>query len=208
MGNRRTAILLNYMAHTRAALDKAKPVTGPVAGARTYIREAIVGPAVAGLFLAGSRTGTPLMRSHENPWMVGQTIRTVVSDVRVGDLLFNGTPGEGFPAIRTGVATAVGEGTATGPRMVIQLGLANDQLGYLIAPVTYVPTIAAEAAVNDNIIFNVSPTIGDHVMCAGIRLTASVGFTPALTPACAPYDAIDLPGDVAASAPVGGVSLP
>jgi hypothetical protein len=208
MGDRRTAILLNYMAHTRAALDAAKPVTGPVAGARTYIREAIVGPAVAGLFLAGSRTGTPLMRSHDNPWMVGQTIRTVVSDLRVGDLLFNGTPGEGFPAIRSGVATAVGEGTKAGPRMVIQLGLANDQLGYLIAPVQYVPPIAAEAAVNDNIIFNVSPTIGDHVMCAGIRLAGSVGFAPALTPQCAPYDAIDLPGDAAASVPVGGVSLP
>jgi hypothetical protein len=208
MGDRRKAILLNYLAHTRAALDAAKPVTGPVAGARTYIREAIVGPAVTGLFLAGSRTGTPLMRSHENPWMVGQTIRTVVSDLRVGNLLFNGTPGEGFPAIRSGVATAVGEGTATGPRMVIQLGLANDQLGYLIAPVHYVAPIAAEAAVNDNIIFNVSPTIGDHVMCAGIRLAGSVGFTPALTPQCAAYDAVDLPGDVAASVPAGGISLP
>ena len=208
MGDRRKAILLNYMAHTRAALDAAKPVTGPVAGARTYIREPIVGPAVAGLFLAGSRTGTPLMRSHDNPWMVGQTIRTVVSDLRVGDLLFNGTPGEGFPAIRSGVAIAVGEGTPSGPRMVIQLGLANDQLGYLIAPVYYVPPIAAEAAVNDNIIFNVSPTIGDHVMCTGIRLAGSVGFTPALTPQCAPYDAVDLPGDVAASVPAGGVTLP
>lgn len=211
MGDRRTAILLNYMAHTRAALGDAKPVTGPVAGARTYIREAIVGPAVAGLFLAGSHTGTPLMRSHENPWMVGQTIRTVVSDLRVGNLLFNGTPGEGFPAIRSGVATAVGEGTPGGPRMVIQLGLANDQLGYLIAPVQYVPTIAAEAAVNDNIIFNVSPTIGDHVMCAGIRLAGAVGYTPGLTQftaLCAPYDAMDLPGDAAASVPVGGVTLP
>jgi hypothetical protein len=208
MGDRRKAILLNYLAHTRAALDAAKPVTGPVAGARAYIREAIVGPAVAGLFLAGSRTGTPLMRSHDNPWMVGQTIRTVVSDLRVGNLLFNGTPGEGFPAIRSGVATAVGEGTAGGPRMVIQLGLANDQLGYLIAPVHYVVPIAAEAAVNDNIIFNVSPTIGDHVMCTGIRLAGEVGFAPALTPQCAPYDAVDLPGDVGASVPVGGVSLP
>jgi hypothetical protein len=208
MGDRRKAILLNYLAHTRAALDAAKPVTGPVAGARAYIREAIVGPAVAGLFLAGSRTGTPLMRSHDNPWMVGQTIRTVVSDLRVGNLLFNGTPGEGFPAIRSGVATAVGEGTAGGPRMVIQLGLANDQLGYLIAPVHYVVPIAVEAAVNDNIIFNVSPTIGDHVMCTGIRLAGEVGFAPALTPQCAPYDAVDLPGDVGASVPVGGVSLP
>jgi hypothetical protein len=208
MDDRRKAILLNYMAHVRDALDHSAPVTGPVGGARGYIREAVTGPFVNGLFLAGNHTGTPLMRSHETPWMVGQTVRTVVSDIRIGTLLFNATPGEGFPAIRSGVATAVGEGTATGPRMVIQLGLANDQLGYLIAPAAYVPPIAAEAAVNDNIIFNVSPTIGDHVMCAGIRLAAGVGFAPALTPQCAPYDAEDAPGDPLGTVPVPGITLP
>jgi hypothetical protein len=208
MGDRRRAILLNYLAHTRDALAHAVPVTGPVAGARTYVREPVVGPAVTGLFLAGSHTGTTLLRSHDSPWMVGPTVRTVVSDIRVGNLLFNGTPGEGFPAIRSGVATAVGEGAPGGPRMVIQLGLANDQLGYLIAPASYVAPIAAEAAVNDNIIFNVSPTIGDHVMCANIRLAGSVGFPPALTPQCAPYDAMDVAGDPVAAVPVGGVTLP
>ena len=35
------------------------------------------------------------------------------------------------------------------------LGLANDQLGYLISPAAYVPIIAAQVPVNDNIIFNV-----------------------------------------------------
>jgi hypothetical protein len=92
--------------------------------------------------------------------------------------------------------------------MVLQLGLANDQLGYLIAPATYVPVIAAEAAVNDNIIFNVSATIGDHVMCAGIRMAGAVGFAPALTPQCVPYDAQDAAGDPLAAVPVGGVTLP
>jgi hypothetical protein len=93
-------------------------------------------------------------------------------------------------------------------REVIQLGLANDQLGYLIAPARYVPVIAAEAPVNDNIIFNVSPTIGDHVMCADIRLAWDVGFYAETPPECAGYDVADYSGDPVANVPLGGVRLP
>ena len=81
-----------------------------------------------------------------------------------------------------------------GTQEVIQLGLANDQLGYLIAPVSYVPVIAAEVPVNDNIIFNVSPTIGDHVMCSDIGLALKIGFTGGEPMTCAPYDAADAAG--------------
>ncbi|MDQ1704059.1 MAG: hypothetical protein QOF18_425, partial [Frankiaceae bacterium] len=208
--DRYAAIVANYTAHVHDALDHAKLVTGPVRAAQGYIREAVMGPFVNALFIAGSRAGTPLMRSHESPWMVAQTVRTVVADVRVGSLLFNATPGEGFPAIRQGVADAV-----DGPGMVIQLGLANDQLGYLIAPLSYVPVIAGEAAVNDNILFNVSPTIGDHVMCADIALAhLLVGSDWTVTdPAgCAGYDAVDTgqaaAGDPVSQLPVGGLTPP
>jgi hypothetical protein len=203
------AITTNYTFHAQDALAHAAPVTGPVQAAQAFIHEGVIGPFVTGLFLLGSHTGTPLMRSKDSPWMAAQTIRTVVADVRVGNLLFDATPGEGFPAIRSGVESAV-----SGPKMVIQLGLANDQLGYLIAPVNYVPVIAAEAAVNDNILFNVSPTIGDHVMCADITLAHSLGSDWTVTdPAtCAPYDAVDTAqaaaGDPLSQSPVGGVSVP
>ncbi|MBV9934889.1 MAG: hypothetical protein JO367_11360, partial [Actinobacteria bacterium] len=131
---------------------------------------------------------------------VGTTIRTVVSSVGVGRVVFAGTPGEGFYAIGASVRRAVGDRTE-----VIQLGLANDQLGYLIAPVGYVPVIAAEVAVNDNIIFNVSPTIGDHVMCTSIELTKRLGLD-AQTPApCAPYNVADAAGDPLGAVPLGGV---
>jgi hypothetical protein len=208
--DRFTAVMLNYTAHVQDALARSAPVTGPVAGAQTFIHEAITGPFVTGLFALGNHFGTPLMRSKQPPWMAAQTIRTVAADVRIGSLLFDATPGEGFPAIRQGVADAV-----AGPSMVIQLGLANDQLGYLIAPASYVPVIAAEAAVNDNILFNVSPTIGDHVMCADITLAhalAAADWTVTDPPACAPYDAADaaqaLAGDPLSSSPVGGISTP
>ncbi len=201
--NRKTALMLNYMAHVEDSLAHAAPVRGPVGAAQTKIREAITGPTVLGLFTGGHRIGARLLRSHENPWVVGNTVRSVASALRVGGVLFAGTPGEGFPAIGGGVRDAVSD-----EQEVIQLGLANDQLGYLIAPVSYVPVIAAEVPVNDNIIFNVSPTIGDHVMCSDIALALKIGFAGSSPAGCAPYDAADSAGDPIAQVPVGGVVLP
>jgi hypothetical protein len=200
---RKQAIVTNYVSHVEAALAAAEPVQGPVSAAKRFIREPITGPAVLALFAVGSHDGARLLRSRQNPWVVGTTIRTVASALRVGGVVFAGTPGEGFPAIGTGVRDAV-----QGEQDVIQLGLANDQLGYLIAPVRYVPVIAAEAPVNDNIIFNVSPTIGDHVMCADIALALQTGFAGAAPPECAGYEAADSAGDPVAAVPVGGVQDP
>ncbi|MDQ1687218.1 MAG: hypothetical protein QOK42_193 [Frankiaceae bacterium] len=210
-GGRKAEITANYMAHVVDAVSHSAQVRGPVAAAKGYIREQVTGPAVVALFTAGGAgLGAHLRRSISSPWMVGETIRTVVAALRVGDVLFAGTPGEGYPAIAFGVRDAL-----SGPREVVALGLANDQLGYLIAPAPYYAPVTAEAAVNDNTIFNVSPTIGDHVMCADIRLAKSIGFAATADPAnnarltayCAAYDAIDAAGDPLGSVPVGGVSL-
>ena len=200
---RKPAIVANYFAHVQNALAAAEPVSGPIDAAKRFIREPITGPAVLALFTVGSYDGARLLRSRQNPWVVGNTIRTVVSALRVGGVLFSGTPGEGFPAIGTGIREAVDD-----EQEVIQLGLANDQLGYLIAPIHYVPIIAAEAPVNDNIIFNVSPTIGDHVMCADIALAFETGFDGASPAQCAGYDAADSAGDPVAAVPAGGIPDP
>ena len=124
-------------------------------------------------------------------------------DATSGRCALRGTPGEGFPKIGELIRKQV-----TNEQEAIQLGLANDQLGYLIAPVHYVPVIAAEAPVNDNIIFNVSPTIGDHVMCADLRLALELGFKGTQHPKCPGYDAADSAGDPAAQVPLGGVPDP
>lgn len=204
MTDRKQAIVANYAAHVADALAHASEVTGPVGAQQQFIREAITGPTVTALFTAGQYAGARILRNHNPPWAVGQTVRTVVAALRVGDVAIIGTPGEGFPAIGQTVRDALGASA----REVIQLGLANDQLGYLIAPVSYVPIIAAEAPVNDNIIFNVSPTIGEHVACADLRLTLRLGFTGATPASCAPYDAQDATGDPFAGVPVGAVVLP
>ena len=71
------------------------------------------------------------------------------------------------------------------------------------------PIIAAEVAVNDNIIFNVSPTIGDHVACADITLVGRLGLvvSPPATLRC-PTTVEDALGDPLAAVPVGGIVLP
>jgi hypothetical protein len=201
---RKTALVLNYGAHVAAALRTATPVSGPVLAAQGFIREPIVGPAVTALFTAGKYAGAELLRSHESPWVVGQTIRTVVGALRIGGVVINTTPGEGFPRIRQDVEDSLGDQA----QEVVQLGLANDQLGYLISPASYVPIIAAEVPVNDNIIFNVSPTIGDHVACADIRLISTLKLTPVVPPTCLGYGVVDASGDPLGDVPVGGVTVP
>jgi hypothetical protein len=204
VADRKTAIVLNYSAHVTKALRSAARVRGPVAGAQGFIREPITGPAVTALFAAGKYAGAELLRNHEAPWVNGPTIRTVVGALRIGDVVIATTPGEGFPRIREDIATAVGKGA----REVMTLGLAGDQLGYLISPAAYVPIIAAQVPVNDNIIFNVSPTIGDHVACADITLVGLLGLTVSPPPSCLLYDVVDAQGDPLSSVPVGGLVLP
>jgi hypothetical protein len=182
VSDRKTALVLNYGAHVADALRHAARVRGPVAGAQGFIREPITGPAVTALFTAGKYAGA----------------------LRIGDVVLAATPGEGFPRIRQDIADAVGAGA----REVMTLGLANDQLGYLISPAVYVPIIAAEVAVNDNIIFNVSPTIGDHVACADIALVATLGLNVTTPPTCLPYGVEDSLGDPIGDVPIGGVVLP
>jgi hypothetical protein len=202
--DRRTAIVLNYSAHVVSALRSTRRVTGPVAAAQGFIREPLVGPAAAALFAAGKYGGAELMRSHEPPWANAQTVRTVVGALRIGSVVVAATPGEAFPRIRQDVEDSIDSPVTE----VISLGLANDQLGYLIAPVSYVPVIAAEVPVNDNIIFNVSPTIGDHVACADIALLPSLGLQVTSPPTCTPYTVEDSFGDPIGSLPVGGIVLP
>lgn len=204
IADRKTALMANYTRHVRLALASAEEVRGPVGAMRGYIREPITGPAVTALFTAGKYAGAQLDRSTEPPWVNGQTIRTVVGAMRIGGLAVIGTPGEGFPRIGQDVRDAVGDSAD----MVIQLGLAGDMLGYLIAPVEYVPIIAAQVPVNDNIIFNVSPTIGDHVACADLRLTLALGFEGTAPPRCLAYDLVDAAGDPIGEVPVGGIVLP
>jgi len=124
-------------------------------------------------------------------------IGTFASAHRVGRLLLTAAPGEAYPDIRFGLERSV-----TGFSKVFTFGLANDQLGYLIAPASEYPWITVSVPGNDNAFFNVSAAYGDHLLCSQTAAATALGFAPtgdplpygsdANPPACPAYAASDL----------------
>lgn len=123
----------------------------------------------------------PIGRADTAPWMTGNKITTLVTAARIGDVFLWGAPGELYPNAHWAVAERVDA------REHFIAGLANDQLGYLIAPTEAWPLIAATVA-SDNGMFNVDATGGDHVACAALQLARELGFTVgADMPICAAW---------------------
>jgi hypothetical protein len=114
--------------------------------------------------------GELVSRSAEPPWTDGDVVGTLVSAARIGNLLLAGMPGEGYPAIQFALEDLV----SADEHFIF--GLANDQLGYLIAPESGYPQVQAAFPDNDNALFNVSPAIGDHVMCTLLKATRATGL--------------------------------
>ena len=181
------------------AVAKATPVGSDTIGNReVFTRE----PGTNAALLAASYGGaTPLngysaYRGELPPWLTGNVLGTFVSAHRVGDLLFTAAPGEAYPDIRFGVQRSV-----SGYSKAFTFGLANDQLGYLIAPTSEYPWITASNPGNDNALFNVSATYGDHVLCTQTSSAVAIGFkatgetapygADANPPACPAYDVAD-----------------
>ncbi len=165
-----------------AALARPVRRSGVEVGAAwLFLREPYANP-----FFPLSFLGSQISRADTPPWLDGETVGTLVGAARVGDLLFAAIPGEGYPAIQQTLEQRV----VAAEHFVF--GLANDQLGYLIAPESGYPQVAAAAPDNDNAIFNVSPKIGDHVACVALAAARDAGFEVAADPDdCAPYAAED-----------------
>jgi len=170
------------------AVASAAPVTGSrVAAKKRLIFETADNAGLLALLYAGQagcfvtpNLCVPIMRAKTPPWIMGNVIGTVVSAIRVGDVLFTGTPGEPYPQIAFGIQDAVDAG-APGVADISHhflASLADDQLGYLIAPTEGVPAAAEQTALtgNDNFLFNVAAMIGDHVMCTATSLALDLGF--------------------------------
>src|SRR5205085_5442968 len=66
--------------------------------------------------------------------------------------------------------------SVAGSRTTFTFGLANDQLGYLIAPTSEYGWFTASQPGNDIAFFNVSPQYGDHVLCSQTAAAAAIGF--------------------------------
>jgi hypothetical protein len=158
------------------AVDSAQPITGkPLVDAKSYlIQDPASNALILGLDYAGDPAGVPIDRSLMPPWLTGNVLGTVTTTVRIGDVLLSAMPGEAYPQIPLKVRDLVHA------RGYMTAGLANDQLGYLIAPYTAYPEPIRRSFFNqqgdqvspidnDNYFFNVSHTMGERVTCSLLR---------------------------------------
>jgi hypothetical protein len=157
------------------AVSSAVPVQGSrIQNREVFTREAGVNGALIGVTYTGEVPvrGYGAYRSATPPWFTGSLVGTFASVHRLGDILLTANPGEAYPDVRFGVGREI-----SGEQAYFTFGLANDQLGYLIAPTTEYGWIATSNPGNDNALFNVSPQYGDHLMCTQTAAAVAVGFT-------------------------------
>ena len=158
------------------AVESAEQITGnPLVAARSYLVEDVSSsPLLLGLLYAGQPAGVPINRAMTPPWLAGNVLGTITASARIGDVLLSSGPGEMYPQIALKVADTV---PARGHMVA---GLANDQLGYLIAPYESYPEPIRRSFFNqagdevspidnDNYFFNVSHTMGERVTCSLLR---------------------------------------
>lgn len=185
-GNTDPDKLANYAAavseRVDAALASLAPVNGnDIAASQLFLREQF-----NNRFLTAELLRDLVSRSAAPPWFEGSSVGTVVSAARIGDLHFSAMPGEGYPAIQFAMEDAV----PASEHFIF--GVANDQLGYLIAPESGYEQIAAAAPDNDNALFNVSPAIGDHVTCTLLKAARAIGWITGTDPdICSPWASED-----------------
>jgi hypothetical protein len=119
----------------KVALDNAQPLGGPAkVVANSYLMvDPATSPALLGLMFGGAPIGAPLYRSITPPYLNGDTLGTSVTSARIGDILLSAGPGEMYPQIPLKVRAAATQ-TQTPIRGFMTAGLADDQLGYIIAP--------------------------------------------------------------------------
>ena len=107
--------------------------------------------------------------------MTGDVIGTSTASARIGDVLLSAGPGEMYPQIPLKVRELM-----PNLRGYMTAGLADDQLGYLIAPYEAYPEPIRRSFFNqqgdqvspldnDNYFFNVSHTMGERVTCSLLR---------------------------------------
>ena len=184
-------------------VDAARPLSGDsqVASHSYLITDPATNALILGMDYAGNPLGVPIYRSLTPPWLTGSTLGTVAATARIGDVLVSSGPGEMYPQIPLAVSHEISDnGTLRSPIRpggFMTMGLSNDQLGYIIAPLSAYPqpmerSVLSQAVTgdvisgcisspntgtcptpspvaNDNYFFNVSHTMGLRLTCALLR---------------------------------------
>jgi hypothetical protein len=188
------------------AVGSAAPVQGTtIASDEVLTREEGTNGALLGVSYSGDAPvrGLGAYRSVTPPWLAGTVVGTFVSAHRVGSVLLTANPGEAYPDIRFALLASLPQQ----PQAAFTFGLANDQLGYLIAPASEYPWITGDPNTvgNDNAFFNVSAQYGDHIYCTQLSEVQALGFSAA-EPA-QPYGADGVAPVCAAAAATDAVPL-
>jgi hypothetical protein len=158
------------VARAEIALAGAKPLAGkPEVVAKTYfIQDPATNAGIMALNDLGEIGGAPIMRSNTPPWRTGSVVGSITGSVRIGSVLLSSMPGEAYPQIPLAVRDALEN---SGIKGFMTAGLSNDQLGYIIAnfPDAYPQVLVRGAGGNDNILFNMSQTLGERLTCSLLR---------------------------------------
>jgi hypothetical protein len=121
------------------------------------------------------QTGTyPINRSLLPPYLIGNTIGSYVTALRIGPLAYVTLNGEEFPEVRHAIAAA-----APGTAMVVGLGLGQDQLGYMFPPFVYPFANGVFPYPSDHLFYNISATLADELTNAQTLNLRQLGFATA-----------------------------
>ncbi|MEA2496672.1 MAG: Neutral/alkaline non-lysosomal ceramidase, N-terminal, partial [Thermoleophilaceae bacterium] len=152
------------------ALPAAKLIDGkPEVVAKTYfIQDPATNAGIMALNDVGEAGGAPIMRSNTPPWRTGNVVGSVTGTARIGNVILSSMPGEAYPQIPLDVRAGLED---SGIKGFMTAGLSNDQLGYIIAnmPEAYPQVLIRGAQGNDNILFNMSQTLGERLTCSLLR---------------------------------------
>ena len=158
------------IARAKVALANAHEVSGPPkVVAKTYLITDVASNAgILAFNDVGDPIGIPIMRANTPPWALGNVISTVTGTTLIGNVLLMSMPGEAYAQIPLAVRAAL---KSSGVKGFMTAGLSNDQLGYIIAPTpeAYPYVLVRGAQGNDNILFNVSQTLGERLECSLLR---------------------------------------
>ncbi|MGB2939541.1 MAG: hypothetical protein WBD38_04475 [Candidatus Dormiibacterota bacterium] len=174
-----------FIGWAQQAVANQTPLTlNTIDGRELFIHDCAFNAGLLALNDVGGAAGAPIARSNLPPYSLGDCFGMWVGAFRIGDVVITTNPGEAYPNMRQGFIAAV-----RGGRRYWTTGLSNDQLGYLIAPFPegYPQAIQKGAGGNDNILFNPSATIGDHVMCTQIKGAIQMGLAQNAPTKCAAY---------------------
>ncbi|MFN2543644.1 MAG: PKD domain-containing protein [Actinomycetota bacterium] len=164
---------------TRALAENGRFMTdSTIGGAQQFVYAPGWNAALLGLVLAYQAGPTtdfggnyPINRSIMPPYLVGNTLGTPATALRIGSIAYVSLNGEAFPEVRHAIAASV-----YGADMIVGLSLGNDQIGYYGVSHDF-PFQAGTPYGSDHLLYNVSPVLGDEMVQTQIQNLKALGFT-------------------------------